>query len=132
MGARRRIPRWTLGALVVLAVVAGGSWWALRATTSAPTAAADAFLDALIDGRTAAAYARLCPADREARTLDEFAHAVSELTRGVVAHEAATLDPVGDTRTVHYTLDYGDRTDEFDLDVDRAADGTWQVCRFFA
>lgn len=132
MGASRRIPRWTLSAVVVLVVVAGGSWWALRATTSAPTAAADAFLDALIDGRTADAYDRLCPADRDTRSLDEFAHAVSELTRDVVAHEAYTLDPAGDTRTVHYTLDYGNRTDEFDLDVDRADDGTWRVCRFLA
>ncbi len=125
-----RVPRWTIVSLVALAVIGFGATWALRTTTDAPAAAADEFLGALVAGRTEYAYAQLCVADRVARTKAEFAHAVSDLTRDLEGHDAFTLDPAGKTRTVHYTLDYGSRTDQFDLDVTRAPDGTWQVCNF--
>jgi hypothetical protein len=125
-----RVPSWTIVSLVGLALIGVGATWALRTTTNAPSAAADEFLGALVAGRTEYAYAQLCVSDREARTKAEFAHAVSDLIRGLEGHDAFTLDPAGETRTVHYTLDYGSRTDQFDLDVTRAADGTWQVCNF--
>jgi hypothetical protein len=126
---RHRFPRWTALALVLTAAVGAGSWSALRTTTDEPSAAADVFLRALVDERWADAHARLCPADRARFDVDEFTHAVSQLTAGLEGHDAFTLDPAGATRRVHYTLDYGDRTDEFDLDVDRV-DGEWLVCRF--
>ena len=125
-----RVPRWTIVSLVALSLIGIGTAWALRTATDAPAAAADEFLAALVGERTDAAYAQLCTADRDARTEAEFAHAVSDLIRGLEGHDAFTLDPAGETRTVHYTLDYGSRTDQFDLDVTRSADGTWRVCNF--
>ena len=107
------------------------SWLAVRVTTDAPTRAADEFLDALVAERFDDAYSQLCPADRAERSADEFAHAVSGLTADLRGHDAFTLDSIGDTRTVHFTLAYGNRTDEFDLEV-VASNGTWQVCNFFA
>jgi hypothetical protein len=125
-----RVPRWTIVSLIALGAIGVGTAWALRTTTDAPAAAADEFLGALVDERTDDAYAQLCLADREARTEAEFAHAVSDLIRDLESHDAFTLDPAGETRTVHYTLEYGTRTDQFDLDVTRTDDGTWHVCNF--
>lgn len=116
---------------MVTFAIGASSWLGVRANTDAPTRAADEFLDSLVDERFDDAYAQLCASDRSQRSADEFAHAVSELTRGLRGHDAFTLDPTGTTRTVHFTLDYGHRTDEFDLDV-VANNGTWQVCNFLA
>lgn len=126
-----RLPRWTLFAVATPIAIGATSWLGIRATTDAPTRAADEFLDSLVDGRFDDAYAQLCASDRLERSADEFAHAVSELTRGLRDHDAFTLDPTGTRRSVHFTLDYGSRTDEFDLDV-VADNGSWQVCHFFA
>jgi hypothetical protein len=126
---RLRVPRWTLLSIVATSAIGATSWLAVLASTDAPTRAADEFLEALVDGRHDDAYADLCEADRSERSADEFAHAVSDLSRGLRGHDAFTLDPTGDTRTVHFTLDYGSRTDEFDLDVVEA-NGTWHVCHF--
>jgi hypothetical protein len=125
----RRLPRWTLLALVSIVTIGAASWWFVRHATDAPGRAANHFLDALVDERFDDAYASLCVEDRRARSAPEFEHAVSDLVRGLEAHDAFTLDPTGSTRTVHYTLDYGDRTDEFDLDV-VARNGEWYVCHF--
>ncbi len=116
--------------IAALALIGFVATWSLRTTTDAPAAAADAFLGALVDERFDDAFAMLCASDRSGHSVDEFRHAVSPFAAGLEGHDAYTLDPSGDRRTVHFTVDYGNRTDQFDLDVVRHNDGTWQVCSF--
>lgn len=126
-----RWPRWTLASVLALAAVGGAAWWGMQRATTAPVAAVDAFLTDLEAGRDDRAWSRLCAADRERVRRAEFPDAVADARRGLAGHDVFSFDPVGDRRDVHYELDYGARTERFDVEV-VSEDGAWRLCNFFA
>jgi hypothetical protein len=127
---RRRWPRWTLLSIAVVTIVAGASWWFLQARTRAPVATVERFLTELEQAEYDDAYGLLCADDRRGvATGSDFAHAVSDLVRGLEAHDVFSLDPFGARRDVHYTLHYAGRSDEYDLTAVREH-GTWRICNF--
>ncbi len=117
--------------VLALASLGGAAWWAMQRATTAPVDAVDAFFTDLEAGRDDRAWSRLCAADRARVSRADFPVAVSEARRGLEGHDVFSFDPIGDRRDVHYELDYGTRTDRFDVDVVRE-DGSWRLCNFFA
>jgi hypothetical protein len=121
---------WVLLAVVAgLGVVAIVSVVVMLRAVDAPVSAMNRYLAAVDRDDYDRAYDMLCQAERDSTSRESFPAAITPFADDLGDYLAFSFDPIGDERTVYYSID-GDGSDPYSAVVVRE-DGEWRVCDFF-
>jgi hypothetical protein len=110
------------GAIVTVVV-------ALRAV-DAPVSAMNRYLAAVQRDDYDRAYDMLCREEQRSTSRSSFPTAIAPFAADIGEYVAFSFDPIGNERTVYYTIDSSSSGDPYSAEMVRE-DGEWRVCDFF-
>jgi hypothetical protein len=120
-----------LGVFAFLAITAIVAIVAFVNAVQPPVDAMNRFLAAVDRGEYDVAYAALCRDEQAATARESFPAAIEPFQRELTEYTVYSFDPVGDERTVQYTVtDFGGDSETYRATMVHEG-GEWRVCDFF-
>jgi hypothetical protein len=119
-----------LGVAAVLVIGGAVTFVVALRAVDAPVSAMNRYLAAVQRDDFDRAYEMLCRDEQESTSRAAFPTAIAPFAADIDEYVAFSFDPIGDERTVYYSIDGSGGGEPYSAEMVRE-DGEWRVCDFF-